>query len=278
MKGVAGMLRRLRWRLAKMRLAMPPVHLLPSWGAFKMLLWHSAKPEKLPPNTSPYDALAARWSRYAGRSVPRYGRFLRAAARHYGVPMRAVLDLACGTGLIARDVAQAVNSVVGLDISDAMIRQARQETSNGRIRYVTGDVRRFDLGTTFDAAVCGSDSLNYVTSLDELTDVFRCVHQHLNAGGLFVFDVLDDRALRRISGKKVYARIDGTALEIYFMYDARRRVCDDRVVLGDIIEEHRRMPLERAEIFRCAEQAGLQVADWFSFGRPFYVLRRPVGG
>jgi ubiquinone/menaquinone biosynthesis C-methylase UbiE len=74
--------------------------------------------------------------------------------------VRSVLDLACGTGLITREVARWAESVVGLDVSEAMVQRAREETTDSRIRYLEGDMRHFTLAEEFDAVVCGSDSLN----------------------------------------------------------------------------------------------------------------------
>jgi SAM-dependent methyltransferase len=274
----------LRWQLAKMRLSMrllatmpPQVHLVNQV--------HRSTVEELPPNTEPYQFLAAHWNDYAGWLVPRYGRFLAAAASYYDLPLGSVLDLACGTGLLSRQIAKRAQSVVGLDVSEPMLRRAGSCTSEGNVRYVQGDFRAFDLGETFDAAVCGSDSLNYLETPGELTDVFRCVRRHLRPGGLFAFDVLDDQWLRVSAHTKSAAEVSGESFEVYYFYDPGKRVRESRAVLGRAIERHRQIPIEEGDVTRAAREAGLSVAEHFSANtylllklpraRQFYVLRTP---
>ncbi|MDP7690215.1 MAG: methyltransferase domain-containing protein, partial [Vicinamibacterales bacterium] len=69
-------------------------------------------------------------------------RFWQGLAERCGGP---VLELGCGTGRVSVPVARSVDDVVGLDRSDAMLRQARRRVRRGRVdgslRLVRGDVR-----------------------------------------------------------------------------------------------------------------------------------------
>ncbi len=145
------MFRRLRWHLAKRRLArvisVPPLHIQVCTEP------HAPKPEELHPTAEPYAGLAGLWDELAGWFVPEYGRFLRAAGAHYGLDITRVLDLACGTGLLSREIARWADAVVGLDASEAMLRQARSRRGIANIRFVQGDFRDFRLDETFDAAI-----------------------------------------------------------------------------------------------------------------------------
>ena len=195
------MYRWVRWQLAKRRLASqawkhPPRRLQVSPQRHLLL------PENLTPDTEAYTRLAAVWDRYASWFVPEYGRFVAAAGHYYRQSVQVVLDLACGTGLLTRKLARRARSVVGLDRIEAMLQEARSRTSGDNVRFVQADFRHFCLPQTFDVVVCGCDSLNYVETPGELLDVFRCVRQHLRPGGLFMFDVLDDRACRAMARKE----------------------------------------------------------------------------
>src|SRR5205085_2307385 len=190
--GAAGewtrMFRELRWYLARKLLATlawkyPPGHHRRSFGR------HQAKIEDFPPNINNYGRLASLWDDYAGWFVPEYDFFLASAGAYYGHPIQSVLDLACGTGLLTRRLAREAERVVGLDASESMLSVAGSSTPGHNVRYVRGDFRDLHLDETFDAVVCGSDSLNYVQTPEELASVFRCVYRHLRPGGLFVFDV-----------------------------------------------------------------------------------------
>jgi SAM-dependent methyltransferase len=286
-----GMFRWPRWHLAKMRLAFtsvahPPRHVKVRYRR------HGANAEDFAPNADPYSRMAALYNEYARWFVPLYGRFLAAAGRHYAVPIRAVLDLACGTGLVSRQVASRAEAVVGLDISEEMLRQARSLTPGSNVRYVRGDCRDFSLDETFEAAICGTDALNYLTRPGELAAVFRCVGRHLRPGGLFAFDVFDCRFFRRVAGRKAVVELNGQRWEWYNFYAPRGGVSETRVVLGGVVERHGRIPIEPEDVCRAAGAAGLQVAEHFSARtylflfppyyplysfpmRQFYLLRRP---
>ncbi len=259
--------------------------MIPPWPVRVARVKHDARVEEFPPTTDAYERVSAYWDQYAGWFVPGYGRFLLSAAAHYGFTLTSALDLACGTGLISRQLAQHAESVVGLDSSEAMLRRAAELTSDENVRYVRGDVRAFDLGETFDAAVCGSDSLNYLSTPAELTEVFRCVRRHLRPGGVFAFDALDDAYFRAIAPLKAQIDVGGVSFDVYHFYDPDRRVGDARAVFRDCVEAHRRIPIEEEEVRRAAAAAGLTVAEHFScnslslfkqqLARQFYVVRAP---
>jgi len=81
---------------------------------------------------------------------------LRLAALANPAPGVAALDLACGTGDIAFDLAERGAQVVGLDLTHRMLQLAQQKNRAGRaVRFVTGDMMAlpfpdgsFDLVTT----------------------------------------------------------------------------------------------------------------------------------
>src|SRR3954452_18570969 len=163
------MLRWLFWQLAKRRFATTPRRKVPA----HVRAIHGecrGTHERFPPNAEPYERMAAVWDDYSNWWARDWATFLVAAGAYYRRPVKAVLDLACGTGVLTRQLAARAESVVGLDASEAMLREARERTDSPRVRYARGDFRDFDLGESFDAAVCGGDSLNYVGSADELAD------------------------------------------------------------------------------------------------------------
>jgi SAM-dependent methyltransferase len=263
------MFQRLRWHLAKRRLASLP-RTGPRWYIKQSRHRHQAA--DFPPNAEAYSRLASVWDDWAGWCLPGYARFLISAGAHYGRPIKCVLDLACGTGRLARRLAKRVESVVGLDASESMLRDARSRTKECNVRYVRGDFRDFRCDEMFDAIVCSSDSLNYVETPEQLTEVFRCVERHLSPGGLFAFDALDHWALRALVGTKVVGEVHGERFGIYYFYDPEDRVSEDRAVFEDAVERHRRMPIEIEDVRSAAGEARLVITDHFSTARwPFFL-------
>ena len=65
-----------------------------------------------------------------------------------------VLDVACGTGVLTKALAEAGAHVIGIDASEGYLEGARLRRSHPNIAYEHGDIRhmRFD-NNVFDAAV-----------------------------------------------------------------------------------------------------------------------------
>lgn len=107
-------------------------------------------------------------------------------------PGQRVLDLACGQGVLCRDLAAMGVLVWGVDASAQLIETARRRSGRG-IRYAVADaVRlgevegRFWPEEGFDAVVCVMALMN----IDPLSSVMEGVARLLRPGGRFVAVVL----------------------------------------------------------------------------------------
>jgi SAM-dependent methyltransferase len=71
-------------------------------------------------------------------------------------PGASVLDIGCGTGRHAVELARAGLAVTGIDLSSGMLREARRAADEAgvQLELVEADATQFDLGRVFDAAVC----------------------------------------------------------------------------------------------------------------------------
>lgn len=220
------------------------------------------------PELPPYAGLAEVWHEYTAPQVPNYPEFLAALARRRGSDLRDVLDLACGTGILAARLAGVAAEVVGLDESGPMLAAAGRLCDRPGVSFVPGDFRDFDLGRPFDAAVCAFNSLNYVRDLGELGRVFAAVARHLRPGGVFVFDAITDVGMRLLSGVWLHATPGGRRLAIHFTYNRAERREAAHVVLPTGIETHRRTPIDLADVVTAADGSGLAVIDQFTSAFP----------
>jgi SAM-dependent methyltransferase len=141
-----------------------------------------------------YDSLAAHYDAVAGDGVAEAA-FVHDLIRQRRLiePGRAatLLDVACGTGAIAASLAlgyQGGYRVSGLDISPGMLAVARAKLPAGTPLY-RADMTSFSLDARFDAIVCAYQGVNHLLSFPAWESFFRCVYEHLNAGGVFVFDI-----------------------------------------------------------------------------------------
>lgn len=97
----------------------------------------------------------------------------------------SLLDVACGTGAHLRHFADAI-PVEGLELSPDMIAAARERLP-GLVLH-EGDMRDFQLGTTFDALTCMFSSIGHMSDTTELTAALKRFAAHLNPGGVAVIE------------------------------------------------------------------------------------------
>lgn len=107
-----------------------------------------------------------------------------------------VADLGCGTGQITRRLAKAGYDMTGIDLSYEMLMKAMnigsdvdEVKSENEILYLCQDMREFELYGTMAAIVSVCDSMNYLTSYDDLVQVLKLCNNYLDPKGIFVFDV-----------------------------------------------------------------------------------------
>ena len=104
-----------------------------------------------------------------------------------------VLDLACGTGKMTLELAKRGYDMIGVDISEDMLSVAYDNMCSSekrnKILYLCQDMRAFELYGTVGAVTCCLDGINYLLDRKELEKCFLCVHNYLDPGGLFLFDV-----------------------------------------------------------------------------------------
>lgn len=104
------------------------------------------------------------------------------------------LELGCGTGRVCIPMAMCGAQVTGLDISSGMLRIASRKFRKvgpvkGKLSLLRGDMRAFDLGKQFRfIALPYRGFMHLLNSADQVA-CLRCVRQHLEPGGRFVFNV-----------------------------------------------------------------------------------------
>ena len=252
------------WR-AKRRLLAPCLSLKPRQFYARELRYPELESAlRNGPEIEPYSGLAEIWDAHASQQLPDYPSYLAYVARRRNIPLRSVLDLACGTGILTARLAHEVPEVIGLDSNESMLKIARcRKDVHGRVEFVLGDFRDFNLARKFDAVTCASNSLNYVADSRDLAAVFRSVASHLQPGGLFLFDTITELGMRMLSGLYFHADVNGTRFAIRFRYDATDRACKDQGVLAQGVETHLRIPLDPADVEVAARGTGLSIEDYF---------------
>jgi ubiquinone/menaquinone biosynthesis C-methylase UbiE len=104
-----------------------------------------------------------------------------------------VLELACGTGRISLPIALRGMEVVGIDSSEKMLQKARVKAEmagvSGKIEFIHGDMRTFELGRTFSLVMIPYRSFLHLLSVKDQMAALRQVRKHLSEGGLLAMNV-----------------------------------------------------------------------------------------
>jgi SAM-dependent methyltransferase len=101
-----------------------------------------------------------------------------------------VLDLACGWGRHAVELAAAGLQVAALDRALPLLRLGSAGPGGDRVAWVCGDLREIPLAPSFDAVVCLFSSLGYFGSDAEDLRVLEEVRRLLATEGVFVLETV----------------------------------------------------------------------------------------
>jgi SAM-dependent methyltransferase len=202
---------------------------------------------------------------------------------------RSLLELGCGTGGHAMELARLGYRVHGVDLSSGMVERAQQRRLastelDSRLSFEQGDVRSVRIGRDFDAVISLFHVISYQTTNADLAAAFATARAHLKPGGVFAFDcwygpaVLSDRprqvekqvrdeqidVLRR-TRPQMHVNLD--CVDVHFDISIASRQSDDR---REVRETHRMRYLFLPEIEHLLGEAGfarVEAQRWMT-GQP----------
>ena len=119
--------------------------------------------------------------------------------------VKRVLDVACGTGGHAIELAKLGYSVLGLDISTKMLEIASEKAAkaNVEVSFLEGDMTKLaptlksaGYSLAFDAAICLGFSMAHMTTDDLLAMALKGLNEVLRTNGLCILSVRNAKMLR----------------------------------------------------------------------------------
>jgi SAM-dependent methyltransferase len=122
----------------------------------------------------------------------------------------AMLDLACGTGRQAIELARRGYEVVAFDLSLQMLARAGDDAQelSAKLNFVQGDMREMTFAEQFDGVYCWNTSFGYFDE-EKNANVIDRVHGALKKGGLFLLDVVNRDFIVRQSPSLAWFEGDG---------------------------------------------------------------------
>jgi len=98
-----------------------------------------------------------------------------------------VLEIACGTGRVALQLAETGVEITGFDLSPELLGIARQKSAGiQNVHWKVGDMHSFDLGQTFGLVIIPGHSFQFMLTPDDQVSCLDCVKRHLSPEGLLV--------------------------------------------------------------------------------------------
>jgi len=148
-------------------------------------------------------------------------------------PGEKILDISCGTGLVAFSVAEIVSPagfVTGIDLSEAMIKKARsvkdeKEIDNVLFRWM--DAEDLDLvDNTFDGAICSLGLMYFPNPDKALKEMYRVLKpggwaatlvwgERKNCGWADIFPITDQRVKSEVCPLFFQLGTGNTLLQIF---------------------------------------------------------------
>ena len=101
----------------------------------------------------------------------KWAKYLQKLLKENGAKDGIVCELGCGTGKMTRRLRDMGYDMIGVDISQDMLRIAMEHEAalaKSDILYLNQDMREFELFGTVGAVVCICDSLNYLTEEEDI--------------------------------------------------------------------------------------------------------------
>ena len=148
-------------------------------------------------------------------------------------PPRRILDLPCGQGRHAIELARRSYDVTGVDLSEYMLGVAREraDAAGVRVRWLAGDMREALPGASFDLVLNLFTSFGYFD--DEADDhrVVGAAAAMLEPGGRFLLEVINGARIMRNFQEREWFTVGQTAvMERRSLDRSTRRMVVERTV------------------------------------------------
>jgi SAM-dependent methyltransferase len=228
---------------------------------------------------------------YRDKDYSAEARYVQRLLERHAPAARDILELGCGTGAHAAELALFGYDVTGVDMSEGMLaaaevrKNALEATPAKRVTFVKGDARDVRLGRRFGAVISLFHVMSYQTTNDDLSASFVTAREHLEPGGIFLFDcwygpgVLTDRpsvTVKHLSDNgtdvtrvaEPQMRADQNVVDVNYTVTIADRATGNTETLR---ETHRMRYLFSPEVSMMLDAAGLTVLEsreWMSDRAP----------
>lgn len=204
---------------------------------------------------------------------------------------KTILELGCGTGAHAEQLARQGFTVHGFDMSESMLARAHArkasmpEELQERLSFASGDARSVRTGSSYDVVISLFHVVSYQTSNADLEKVMTTAATHLPSTGLFLFDFwygpavlaqvpelrvkrLEDAAIKvtRIAEPEIFS--DDCVVDVNYDIFVEQK---DSGAITQIQEKHSMryiFPPELADLLDTDTWSNFKLSEWLSADAP----------
>lgn len=133
----------------------------------------------------------------------------------YNYEIKTLLDLGCGRGELIEKLEKFDIECEGIDLSELMVQKAKERGMKAEHKSIC------EVDKKYDAIVAVFDVLNFVAS-DELENFMACVHNALNDGGIFLFDINTLHGFSNVAEGTMSAEEEGMFLSVDATFEDNR--------------------------------------------------------
>ncbi len=101
---------------------------------------------------------------------------------------KAVLDMGCGTGWLACELAKRGHRVTGADPASGMLAVARKRPGADRVTWVQSTAQGLSLGEKFDLIIMTGHAFQVLQNDAEIAKALASLKAHLAPGGMLAFE------------------------------------------------------------------------------------------
>ncbi len=222
-----------------------------------------------------YEALAGAYDGLmADAQYEKRGRYVEKLLKKAAISVETVVDLGCGTGTIACQLAQRGYQVIAMDPSEEMLTQAMDKAMalDTPPQFLQQSMEKLRLPFLVDGVISTVDAMNYVTAPKSLQETFRRIYKHLNPGGRLVFDVNTPEKFQAMDGQMYVDETEEAYCVWRTFYSEKRKICTYLVDMFTQLpdgsyertwEEHKERAYEQDQLLEMLSNAGFTTVSVF---------------
>lgn len=157
---------------------------------------------------------------YADKDYLKEAIFVSKVLSKYSKGKKTILELGCGTGIHATELAKNGFDVDGVDFSEVMLSRAKNRFDylptelKNKLSFSYGDIRKYRNNKKYESVVSLFHVTSYMTTNKQLNAMIDTANSHLNKNGIYMFDCWYGPAVLTIRPQKKNKIIENEKIKI----------------------------------------------------------------